>query len=379
MLRLILGWLVARTHAGRELTEEHRQLQVRLAERSASRVRVLFRKLIDWRNVEQSAGVFAREAAVVVARNRERSRAASVDYLEAFRKVEAPSSPAPIEEPEEIEVADLARELLVAARASLLAMSKKGYSESDALERAEQVVGAKATKLVADGGRRVIENEVRRGNGPVGYARVPDADPCPFCAMLASRGVYYGGDETPGALLYRSDAFEGSNARFVGDGEFKVHDGCCCGLEPVYMRGGKVELPGEGNRLAREWAEVAAGQPDPWGAWRRWRDSRTLPEDYEGDLEGVRRPAPGSRQRGPADRVVVRQTAPREKDRFTSAQDYHDYADELSKRVNGIDDEIAQLKMRGQTDEDVPVMALQHKKRLLLSHIDKYRSKARMM
>lgn len=369
---------MARTQRGKELTEEHRQLQVRVAERATRRVRSLFRRLIDWGNIEASAEDFARAAAVDVARNRERSRAASVDYLRAFRLVEAPSSPEPIEEPEEIEVSDLARELMVAARASLLAMSKKGYSEQDALERAEQVVGAKATKLVADGGRRVIENEVRRGNGPVGYARVPDADPCPFCAMLASRGIYYGGEETPGALLYRSDSFESSDVRFVGDGEFKVHDGCCCGLEPVYMRDGKIDLPSNGNELAREWAEVAAGQPDPWGAWRRWRDSKTLPENYEGDLEGVRRPAPGARTRK-SDRVVERQTAPREKDRFKTAQDYTDYADELAKRVNGIDEEIAQLEMRGQTDTDVPVMALRHKKRLLLSHIDQYRAKARMI
>lgn len=369
---------MASTQQGKQLTEEHRQYQVRVAENAASQVRALFLRLIDWGNVADSARVFGEEAAKLVARNRLLSRHASIEYLEAFRQAESPASAAPVEAPEDATLIDLTKELVVTARVSLLKLAKKGYSKDDALRFAGQTVAAKATKLVADGGRRVIENEVRHGKGPIGYARVPDADPCAFCAMLASRGVYYAGHEAQGAQLYRSDSFKESNDRFVGDGQFKVHDGCCCTLEPVYMRGGKIELPGNGNQLAREWAEVAAGQPDPWGVWRRWRDSRTLPENYEGDLKGVRRPAPGKKQQEQRAKQISKIKAA-EKLRFKTPQDYSDYADELEKRINGIDEEIAQLKARGQGDNDIPVMVLSEKRRMLLSHIDRYRAKARMM
>lgn len=255
------------------------------------------------------------------------------------------------------------------------------------MDRAEVSVTAKGVKLAGDGGRQVLETEVRRGNGPVGYARVVDADPCPFCAMLASRGLYFAGEESPGALLYRSDSFGDANARFVGDGRFKVHDGCCCTMEAVYMRGGKIDLPGKGNELAKEWAQVAAGQDDPWLAWQRWRESGTLPENYDGPLDGKRRAAPshgqatGQRKRPAPGKASERGTGRTAKDNAGSwdRQRYLDYAQELSVRADGVAAEIAELKARGQTDQDISVMALAQEHRALLSRIERYRKQAAKM
>jgi len=61
------------------------------------------------------------------------------------------------------------------------------------------------------------------------YLRVTDADPCYFCAMLASRGP-----------VYDEDSFDDSNPRFFGPGDYKVHDHCNCTLEPLYYSDAKA-------------------------------------------------------------------------------------------------------------------------------------------
>lgn len=371
---------MARTHAGEKLTEEHRLQQVHLAARMAGDLRRLFRRTVRWDDIDGSAEEFARRAGVILGKYREASRMFSVDYMHAFQAVEAPDAPVPIDEPSEVDDVSLARQILATVRGVLKSLSHKGYGESDAMDRGEVAVIAKATKIVEDGGREVIETEVWRGNGPVGYARVVDADPCPFCAMLASRGLYFAGEESPGALLYRSDSFAGANARFVGDGLFKVHDGCCCTMEPVYRRGGKITLPGNGNALAKEWAEVAAGQDDPWLAWQRWRESGTLPENYDGPLEGKRRPAPAHGQStGRRKRPAPAKASERKKNSTRGGWDaarYREYADELGVRADRIQVEIDELKARGQTDQDIAVMTLVQERRALLSRIDRYRKEA---
>jgi hypothetical protein len=373
---------VASTYAGDKLTEEHRRQQVRLAAVLAEVIGKLFDAIFDWRRIDESSEEFVRRAAVEVARFREASRMLSVDYLHAFHAVEAPDADPPIDEPSEIDEVEIMRELLATARGVSKTLSRKGYDEDEAVNRTQQAVIGKATKLAGDGGRQVIETEVRRGNGPVGYARVVDADPCPFCAMLASRGLYFMGADAPGVGLYRSDAFEGSNARFVGDGRFKVHDHCCCTMEPVYRVDGKINLPGKGNELAKEWAEVASGQDDPWLAWQRWRESGTLPENYDGPLDGKRRPAPvhgqstGRRKRPKPAKASERKQKPNATVGDWDAARYLEYADELEKRANGVAEEIATLKQAGQSDDDIAVMALAQEHRALLSRIDRYRKRA---
>lgn len=376
---------MASTAEGDRLTEEHRLAQAALAANLSKEIMGLFSRIVRWDSLDETTEEFARQAAGVVGRFREASRMLSVDYMHAFRAVEAPSDPVPIEEPDDTSIADLVRSLLATARGVLKSLSRKGYGEQEALDTGRQSVVGKATKLAGDGGRQVIEQEVRRGNGPVGYARVVDADPCPFCAMLASRGLYFAGKEEAGALLYRSDAFGDANARFIGDGRFKVHDHCECTMEPVYRVDGKINLPGNGNQLAKEWAEVASGQDDPEAAWRRWRESGTLPENYDGPLDGTRRPSPvhgqstGRRKRPEPKKASERVKKPNPNAGVWDKQRYLDYASELGRRADRVGEEIAELKARGQSDDDISVMALVQEQRALLSRIDRYRAQAAKM
>lgn len=362
---------MAATNKGRQLTEQHRQDQVQLSNSLVKALLQLFRALIDYGNIDRSAVKFAQKAAPLVFEARRESRRLSSDYLEAFSRVEArghvfnPSSA----RPDSVSYDDVVGEMYTTASSVLKRMSSKGYSTGKAMSAGETAVSGRGKTLAGDGGRRLIENYVRTGLAPIGYARVVDADPCPFCAMLASRGAVTGDG------LYKSDSFDQSNARFRGDGLFKVHDGCDCTLEPVYRVKGKVRLPGNGDELAREWAEIAAGRDDQWHVWARWRESGTLPDDYEGPLEGTRR------VRGPVtgQHTGTRDVKPR---RNTEVRDLEDWSKEelqtlvgqWQERLTGVEGEMSDLIGRGQTERDVPVMALARERKALVARIEKYQA-----
>lgn len=372
---------MARTSEGRELTEKHRKGQAGIVKRMLKVLLGIWDEEADYKNIDQSSLSFARRAAPEVLKFRAVSREYSKDYLVNFRDLEVP-------EPQRQPIADVVdnysledalQELWTAARASMKRVSSKGYNTEDGLEAGRNAVSGKATKIVADGGRRVIKDDVERGNGPVGYARVVDADPCAFCAMLASRGVSYTGYLADGAGLYRTDSFKDTNSRFVGKGDFKVHDGCQCTLEPVYKVGGKIRLPGRGDELARDWARVAAGEKDPIKAWERWWNSGTLPETYDGPIqEGEKRPKPPRKNVKPVTRAE-RSGEPVKKWSELTDEDFLGWANDLEARLVNVDAELAELRALGKGDDEVAVMALETQRKRFLSQIEKYRSQAMKM
>lgn len=69
-----------------------------------------------------------------------------------------------------------------------------------------------AEKLALDPGRDTIVDNSRRDPKSAGWARLPEAGTCSFCALLATRGA-----------VYKEDT--------VG---FKSHDHCRCHAEPVF-------------------------------------------------------------------------------------------------------------------------------------------------
>jgi hypothetical protein len=76
-------------------------------------------------------------------------------------------------------------------------------------------VSGAVTRRMLDGGRETLLVSVRRDRRAQGWAQVTSAEPCEFCAMLASRGVVY----------------------TATSGVFQAHDHCGCGLEPRFARG----------------------------------------------------------------------------------------------------------------------------------------------
>lgn len=300
---------MAHTTAGRRATEEHRTAQVALATSVISLLRFMYLDLFRPADIDGSARKFITKALPAVLDARQVSHNLAQDYLDTFRSAELrglsrypslqgdPVDPFTVDSqlldmwadmelstPDALdslpEPGEVARALYVSSAGVAKKHIGKGSSVDFARDRGAAAVAAKGQKLVADGGRAPLAAEVSAGRfGAVGYARVVDADPCPFCAMLASRGA-----------VYRSNAFETTNDLFTGDGRFKVHDGCGCTMEPIYGRR-LSNLPPESARLAKEWAEVASGQPDPFNAWRRWRVSGTKPGEEQANASTEARPS----------------------------------------------------------------------------------------
>lgn len=378
---------MARTAKGRRLTEAHRQDQARLVAAIVKAVQRVFGAKFDLDNIDRTGYEVAAAIAPLILGGRRQSHDVSFAYLHNFHAAEGGDPrDAPVDFDDRYDMDRATAELASTIIGVSKALSKKGKSYPDNRAATEQAVATKVTKIVADGGRAVVENDVRtggKGRGPIGYARVADADPCAFCSMLASRGVYYLGEEVTGkaagAGLYTTDSFTASNARFAGDGEFKVHDGCECTLEPVYYDGdGKIKLPGDGNRLADQWAAVAAGRgKDSFAAWRRWIDSGTLPEDYEGPLEAI-----GTKRSSPAKTRAQKAKAKRRVDRAQKAAEkvtlsrdtVERYLKVYEDRLAGIDGEVSDLRAAGQSDDDAPVRALLDERRRLTQQVDTYRA-----
>lgn len=294
---------MAHTEAGRRLTETHRKDQNALAVSLVDILKDLFLDVFRTDDIDGSSREFIRKALPIVLKARKLSNEMATAYLDAFRRVEIRglvdhselrgdlADPLTVD-PQVLKMwVDLdlvtddamsslpeAGEVAAALHSSGAAVAKsrigRGGSPEDAARVAARKVAAKGVKLVMDGGRAPLEAEVRnRRHGAVGYARVVDADPCPFCAMLASRGA-----------IYRSDSFDSSNSLFTGDNRFKVHDGCGCTLEPIYGRR-LTDLPPGSAELVKQWAGVASGQPDPFGAWRRWKESGTRPGEERAGVD----------------------------------------------------------------------------------------------
>lgn len=455
---------MARTAQGRELTEEHRLLQTRLALELQELVRRVFALLFDWEDIDRSTVEVAQAVIPEVVEYRKKSRDASITYLEAFEAVEAPravrreiarvaaeldseaekpvslddvdaaweelqkledahvaevdSRAAKIADPDPFETRgvddrdmpktplshldlrydpvtedDLLAHLITAGRDAAYEAARRGATPEDGAKHTATRVAGEASSLSQEGGRSAISRYVRKGIGPKGYARVPDADPCAFCALLAAFGAMG---------VYRSDAFKKSSRGKKGarkpDGSpgkrsgFEVHDYCCCTLEPVYVIDGEYHLPGNGDKLAKEWAEVTAGlggtgsrryhtdkkgnrtdygRQEAYLAWRRWRERGVLPAHYDGPLQGKRqRPRPASGQpEGSRDVDVQRSEKP---DSWTK-KDYEEQYKGFAERVAGIEQEIADRLESGQDENDPSLLALQSELRACRRYRDKYK------
>lgn len=393
---------MAHTSAGRELTEANRVAQTSITAAVVEAIRELFLGTIKLDDIDGSSREFVRQALPVVMAGRGVAYDTAREYLEAFRRVELRglidhSELAPEDDDRyaiDLDVLEtytepdgavdwgghdpaedlipprtVATQLHSSGAAVLKARIAKGVPPAEAKQKAASAVAAKVVKQVADGGRAPLAAEVRTGNrGAVGYARVIDADPCPFCAMLASRGA-----------VYRSDAFKGSNDLFAGDGAFKVHDGCECTLEPVYGRS-VTDLPPGSAKLAEEWAEIAAGRSDPFGYWRRYKQSGTLPGE-ERDTADTDKVSPSAPQYG---RDKARKSGKRKGRRQISAIDSKAELEKTLKgmyvRRAGLERELAELETRGQTtDQPGPAQAIEAQLKRLNKNIDHANRKLGMM
>lgn len=127
-----------------------------------------------------------------------------------------------------------------------------------------------AQYLAQEAARETIRDAVAADADAIGWMRVTDADPCSWCAMLASRGPVYRSAQTAG---------RGQDTRFDGDGQFKWHNHCGCTAVPVFDPDDpRLQAADD---LYEQWLRETAGHSGnaAVNAWRRYWDSRDRPGD----------------------------------------------------------------------------------------------------
>lgn len=112
------------------------------------------------------------------------------------------------------------------------------------------LVGGGVQRMIAGAGRDTVIGNIGRERVKVGYARIPKAGCCAFCAMLASRGAVYHSQESAGGVVGAGSTrtgFDESGKRLSGGigGGIKArgaqhlgdryHDWCRCVAAPVFV------------------------------------------------------------------------------------------------------------------------------------------------
>lgn len=146
---------------------------------------------------------------------------------------------------------------------------RAGRTHEQAKRNAGVQLAGSMTRMVNNGGRQAITDAVEADPDAVGWMRVTDADPCSWCAMMASRGAVYTNAESAGRA---------KNDRFVGEGAFKWHDHCGCQAVPVWNEDDpRLE---HADALYEQWTHATQGHSGKAAvnAWRRYWENRDQKE-----------------------------------------------------------------------------------------------------
>lgn len=133
-----------------------------------------------------------------------------------------------------------------------------------------KAIAASSIRHAQAGSRQTIVDNTEVDPVALGWVRVTKANPCFFCAMLASRGITY--------RAFKETSFDMSDPRFTGDGTAKVHDNCGCGLKAVYDKGDPLVARTE--KFADMWSMWGAGGGDAALRFRRGYDHFQKTGDY---------------------------------------------------------------------------------------------------
>lgn len=214
---------MAASSTGRALTEQHRQAQLQIRARALSDYLKLWP---IWEGDEDSFVKLVVASIVLVKGYQLISSQTAGNYFQAFRVAEGAPGEA------RTKLADPVDERKV--RAALFATGQNAVKQSleagNSPERSKEIAltrtsGAFGTQIL-NGGRETLVESVKADRSALGWARVTDADPCAFCALLAGRGPVYKSDKTA---------------------DFQAHGGCACTAEPVYRH--DAEWPGRAREF----------------------------------------------------------------------------------------------------------------------------------
>lgn len=155
---------------------------------------------------------------------------------------------------------------------------------SEVMAHAQVNTTGAAVRQGLKGARNVTSQILKFDRKVLGYARFTDANPCHFCALLASRGAVYG-----------RQSFAESDSQFTANKKAievppdyvrisKVHNNCRCTLRPVYSKA--TEFDADAKFYRSQWKKVwdEHGAKPPAEIVKEWRDQFTPFERKPADV-----------------------------------------------------------------------------------------------
>lgn len=219
------------TTQARQLTTAHQRAQWQQAAEAVALSQAAWEAL-DVADIDATIPLWLEAQLPIVQRGLEASARLAAQYLRAFRTVELGDAGSPVLA-DDMDAAQVAASLQVTGPVAFKRAIGQGRPPRQASRRAFTQLSGAVVRHVAAGGRRTVDATVRADSQALGWARITAADPCEFCALLASRGPVYGSREVAeGAGL-------GRRVRGSRTGGDAYHDSCVVGSTPV--RGPSVQ------------------------------------------------------------------------------------------------------------------------------------------
>lgn len=201
---------MARTDAGAALTDQHRQAQVAVR---ANALRDFLLLWPVWDGEDESFGALVVATLVLIRAYHRVSSVLAASYFDTFRRAEDPGGFARPVLAAPVDVENVVAGLQLTGRVMTRKALARGVAPQAARETAFVRASGAVTRHVLQGGRDTLVQSVGEDPRASKWARVTTGTPCAFCAMLASRGAVFLGENTA---------------------EFEAHDHCSCTAEPHY-------------------------------------------------------------------------------------------------------------------------------------------------
>lgn len=121
-----------------------------------------------------------------------------------------------------------------------------------AVENTGVILSGAGSRLILNGARQAILQSVQEDAAAVAWYRVTAADPCSFCAMIASKGAVFKSEQAAG---------------------FLAHNRCHCSAAPAFSAEDVKAL--RDNDLYQQWKQATRGYSgkNALNAWRRYWES----------------------------------------------------------------------------------------------------------
>lgn len=242
-----------------EAAQSFRRTQALIAAQMARQVLRVWRELMNPAKVDQSWSAVRSALTPIVQQARQQSAIlARAAYMDARRAAGVPDGGFDPEGPLRLAIARLESSLDVTGPVEFKKAIAAGKSPQEAMDAAAVRMVGSTQYLALEGGRSVMNRSVEADEQATGWSRVTDADPCAWCAMLASRGPVYKSAKTAG------DPRQGGN---------RYHDHCACQAWPAFT----LDEPfiGLADQLYSDWRRVTSGTggANAVNAFRRWWES----------------------------------------------------------------------------------------------------------